>query len=249
MPASTKFVPDSEVIVPVQTDAFDGNESRFAVTSLGYGLNDRHDDMFNAYLKLRANVYVDQTGSLSPDARNFDGTETDEDDERSHHFAVVQNLVGRTALVACIRLIHKSEKYVEPLPIEKFYPEHFSAEPAALDSLEVSRFIVRSPESSAQTSIRGKLLTAALSHILVHDLGPTYAVVEQKTNVNLNRTGIATKAFTEATYNETYNEHDMGVEIDTAQTALNFGGDNFVKSAYVEPGMFKQYGQVKREAA
>jgi len=86
----------NEMVMPrIETDIFVGHEAaRFAVGILAVEnevVANRHEE-YLGYLRLRANVYADQTNIIPKEQVLADGTERDKDDIRSVHFAVIENL-------------------------------------------------------------------------------------------------------------------------------------------------------------
>ena len=150
---SNKHISNREAVPVFETDIFaDEQDKRFALgifdsSSLG---RYSHSSVLYNYLKLRSNVYINQTGMLPESSRRLDNTELDVDDERSVHLVVLENKIGKAALFACMRLI---EKKTSPLPIENYFPESFDIE-APVNSVEVSRFIVRHEQIRAGLMVK-----------------------------------------------------------------------------------------------
>ncbi|MGE5327753.1 MAG: hypothetical protein ACM3KH_00285, partial [Thiobacillus sp.] len=84
--ASNKFISNEQAVPIIDSEVFKGHENnRFALGVFGPDdvISYTPGSLAEAYLKLRANVYVDQTGMLSEQTKRVDGTELDGDDERS----------------------------------------------------------------------------------------------------------------------------------------------------------------------
>lgn len=223
MTVNNRFIPNVEAAPLVETDIFDGNkEKQFALVAFGLGLRE-NDELFTSYLKLRSNVYVHQTGILSPDVIRDDGTEIDKDDERSSHFLVLENRLGATAAVGCIRLIEKSEMHPKPLPIETFFPEVFKDNTPGAKSVEVSRFISCLNDKPHQLTAILELFRSGLARIKQEDLGPVFAIVEEELEKSLGYLGAPPKRLADPEWVEKYNSSNVGIEIDTAAmvTALD----------------------------
>ena len=97
----SKPLTNEEAVPVIDGDFFsDSPESRFALAVFD-GRDVVANDpsrLIRAYLRLRANVYIGQIRVLDVDQRRSNGTEVDEDDERSTHFALLENRVGRVAV-------------------------------------------------------------------------------------------------------------------------------------------------------
>jgi N-acyl-L-homoserine lactone synthetase len=207
---------NQEVVPQIKGDFFlDNPESRFAFAVLDGSdvvSNDR-TRLARAYLRLRANVYIDQIGVLGSEQRLSGGIEIDDDDERSTHFVLIENLIGKIAIFGSMRLIEKSAKHSANLPIENFYPESFS-EPVSNGGIEVSRFIVRHNDPTQRAYSKLNLIRTGLAHTLQHNLGPVYATVETELERDLRSVGVPTKKVTPLKYIEEYNTSNFGIEID-----------------------------------
>lgn len=244
MSINTQFIPNAEVTPLVETSIFDDKpEKRFALIAFGLGLRD-NDELFTSYLRLRANVYVHQTGFLSPDVLMSDGTETDQDDERSSHFLVVENKLGAVAAVSCIRLIEKSKTAPAPLPIETFFPDVFADEQPELRTAEVSRFISRLDTARDQMMAISEMFKSSLARIDQEKLGPVYAIVEEDLERSLKFMGAPPSRLAEPHFVEKYNTYNVGVEIDTA-SMINRQGPKKISSMDVSDGAVRYWGKVK----
>lgn len=213
-------ISNTEVIPTVEADIFGGHEeSQFAVGLLAIGdqVIDGRVDIFNGYLRLRANVYADQTRMISPDSV-VDGIERDEDDVRSIHFGIIENTDVGQRVDAAMRLIVKADETDRPLPIESFFPEAF-AKAASTRAVEVSRYICRHEVSMIQKQFKWQLYEVALGYAMMHDLGPTYGVVEPKQELRLAEAGVPIRRIAEPKYVPEYRDYNLGIEIDTATLA------------------------------
>lgn len=225
MAVNNRFIPNIEAAPLVETDIFDNDTSRkFALVAFGLGMRE-NDELFSSYLKLRANVYVYQTGMLPEEVLHDNGTETDEDDERSSHFLVVENRIGSAAAVACIRLIEKSMEHPGQLPVENFFPEAFEEHSAGPNSIEVSRFISCLDSKPDQLTAIMELFKSSLARIRQNELGPVYAVVEEDLERSLGFLGAPPRRIAEPQYVEEYNDSNVGIEIDTEDMASAFGAE------------------------
>ena len=127
---------------------------------------------------LRANVYIDEKQFLPPSARQLDGGEQDEYDERSVQFGIVENRGDSAAMVGTSRLILKRDSD-ETLPVEKMFPELFDTQAALPDTSETSRYIARHPNRSTQHAVGIALVRAMTLYAVDKDTPNSYAVVER----------------------------------------------------------------------
>lgn len=186
----------ADIIPVVETDLFaESPTSQFALGILAVGdvTLEGRDDLYRSYFDLRRNVYVDETGQLSPADINEDGTDRDIDDSRSVAFGAFENLGnGLARTVGSLRLIMKGygadSKEQRQLPVEEFCPEIFEENPVPTQSTEVSRLIARHERARLQDILKWKMYSAGLAYINNHDLGPTYAVVEPGFEDHLRQT-------------------------------------------------------------
>lgn len=147
-----KSIRIDDLLPRVQTDLFADNPgSQFWVGQVGdLGGVQYDEDLFESVARLRANVYIDEKQYLGEEARNDDGTESDEDDMRAIQFAAFENLGDRTVrTVASGRMILKISDD-DPLPIEQYFPEVFDPGIPTIGSIEISRFISRHPDKLTQ---------------------------------------------------------------------------------------------------
>ncbi len=133
---------------------------------------------YQAALKLRANVYIDEFGFLPEEVRRSDGTEQDVDDSRSRHYGVIERTNTGGIVIGNMRAIIK-DRHDNLLPAEKIFPESFKPSPAPLGSLEASRFIARHPNRSVQNATSISLIRTIVAQSLVHENQPIYAIVEE----------------------------------------------------------------------
>ncbi len=216
-------VKNTDVIPFIESDVFNDNpDARFAVGILAVGdeILPGREREYHGYLKLRWNVYGPQTGQLSDEHRRPDGTEEDEDDARSVHFAVIENYLDPESemtgqrVVGAIRRILKSEEDPRPLPIEDFYPDVFRANPAPLGSTEASRYICRHESPAQQGRLTPPLFSAYVSHVLTRGLGPTYGVVEPAVEALLAAKGVPTTRIADPVYVPQYLAENLGFLVD-----------------------------------
>lgn len=246
MAVKNRYIPDTETTPGVGTSLFRGHEnSQFATVSLGEGIypDGTDKDIFRAYLTLRKRVYVDQTGMLPESVARHDGTEFDEDDDRSAHFAVLGNLGdGSAAVVACMRMIIKSDE--KPLPIEDFFPEAFEV-PAPTSSFEVSRFISKIGILRHQLGSIAQLFTHVLAYSDSNRLGPAYGVVEEALEKSLSFFGAPPHRITQPKTVPEYNDVNLGVIIDQDAMKQRIGMDA-LRSTQVDRGSVEYWGDITR---
>lgn len=247
MAVSNRFIPNHEATPEFDSNIFnDFPEKRFALVCLGRNMGKEVDeDIFQNYLRLRANVYVYQTGMLPDVAVRQDGTESDKDDERSSHFVVVENrLLGRVAAVSAMRLIEKDMRNADNLPIEEFFPEGFRETSASpLGSVEVSRLISCIDDKPEQIRSLFELFKTGLARVNQEDLGPVYGVVEEELENSLAFLGAPPRRIAEPKHIEEYNDKNVGVEIDTVKMTELMGEEDLM-SRDVTPGATHYWGRV-----
>lgn len=243
-----KYISNTEAIPLTESGIFDANSaSRFAVGIISEGTNPPkgYDGIFQNYLRLRANVYIDQTRMLDPSERRTDGTEIDGDDKRSTHIVGLENRAGRTAVVASMRLIQKTEVSDEQLPVEHYFGDEIKDVP--INGLEISRYIVRHEERSHAAALRSALFITALSHIVRNDLGPTYAIVEEKLANGLEKGGVPIHRLSDLRMLPKYDDLNQAINIDTAAFASQLGGADNVSALAPHSGEFVYWGNSELE--
>jgi len=226
-------VRNSDVIPEIDVPAvFAGNaEASFAVGIIAVGADivPGAEEIYRGYGILRAKVYAEQTRMIDPTLVHEDGTETDDDDKRSIHFAVVENIGLPTdeqriqRVVGSLRLILKDKENPAPLPIEEFYPDVFADSPAELPSTEASRFICRHEDPRIQKWLKWPLFEGAVSYILAHGLERTFGVVEEPVEASLKKSGLVVTRIAEPRYVEEYGAANLGFEVDTSRLAQTMG--------------------------
>lgn len=243
---SENTLPSNRDAVPVvETDIFSNHEDKqfaMGVFDSKDVLSYRPGSIEEAYLKLRADVYIDQTGYLKSGVKRQDGTELDNDDERSTHFVVLENLIGRAAVFACMRIIEKTTKNDQPLPIEKFFPEIF-INPAELNTVEVSRFIVRHSEARYARTFYRDLIVAGMAHTIDNNLGPVFSVVEPEFEKYLKLMRLPSSRLTGLKYLPEYNTSNIGIEADKEGLSRRLGKE-VVDRMTIHVGSFGYWGQM-----
>lgn len=239
---------DSPEAIPfaLSTDVFkDHPHSRFAlgVLSRSVAPPEGYNDLFTAYLQLRANVYVDQKAILDLESKRDDGTEVDDDDKRSSHLVAVENRGTHAAVISSMRVIEKTETNPEPLPIEAFFNDVLD-EPVAIGGNEISRYIHRLDDRKAASQVRSGLFVASLALINKNELSPTLAIVEDDLEASLLRYGVPLERITEPRWIDEYNSTNIGIKIDTKAFADLFGGQEAMQSIHTQPGDFTYWGDL-----
>lgn len=209
----------SESIIPIiSTDAFrEQDDALLAIARVG-----AEDVIFGAsptahgYSQLRANVYIDQTGFLTPAYRQPDGGEHDSDDMRSVHFVGLENRGnGTAAVVGAMRLIHKSETHPRPLPIEEFFDGEVGNLVDAPGSFEVSRYILSNPNRRRQALTKQAIMGVGLAHAVKHEWGPCVAVVSPDVARGIRQHGeVPITEITQPKVVEKYKDVNVGIQID-----------------------------------
>jgi N-acyl-L-homoserine lactone synthetase len=227
-------ISNQEVIPEVQSDLFVSHEeSRFAVgiVAIGNDITPGLENEYQGYTLLRGNVYGKQQNFMPLDELNPDGTETDPDDARSVHFAIIENAVSNPRVVGSMRLIIKSKEHNNALPIEEHYPESFEDGHSPLGSTEASRLIGRHEDLNLQRGLKWILFTAGVSYILDHDLGPVYGAVERSLARGLRMEGMPVTELAEPKFVEEFNSVKLPIRIDITGLARKMETD--------QPGVLK----------
>lgn len=237
---NNKFISNDAAVPVIDAPIFEGHENeRFAVSQLDPQKVNNYQDasLEQAYLRLRGRVYIDQTGTLPESAKRFDGTEVDRDDERSRHFVVVENKLGRASVFACMRLICKRDEE-DLLPIELEFPESFP-EPASVDSIEVSRFIARNEERRQNYIAEHQLFAAGMNNIVDSD-GEALAIVEPILAKSLKRIGVPLNQISEAKLLPQYGDENVAIEIDKPAFRERLGSEA-LNRFFVKEGEFSYW--------
>ncbi len=234
MRVNNQFISNEQAVPVVQSGLFQNTKNkRFATILFGEGCPPSGSDplLFEGYLKLRKNVYVDQTGMLNQSEVLPSGFEIDSDDKRSIHIAVFENLGDDSVgVLGCLRLIIKRD--TEVLPIEIFYPEVF-VEAAPKNSTELSRFISRAEKGKGDNfKIIMSLFNAALSYANENDICKAYGVIEPELEESLKRFGFSFTRIAEPKMVEDYNDYNVGIEIDLSIIRKEFDKMNIIIESY-----------------
>ena len=248
--ANNKFISNQQAIPIIPCDIFNNQiNKRFALVMLGPEevANYQTNDIAAAYLRLRANVYIDQTRMIECSHRRNDGTELDEDDLRSMHFIVLENRVGKVGVFACMRLIQKTEEMNSPLPIEEFFDDSDEFKnPAIVGSIEVSRFIVRHEKPIYGMIAKKQLITTGMAYLSAKMLGPIYAVVESEFERAITMAKLETKRIAKAKIVPEYNDLNLAITISRDAYEKRIGKGNLLKQ-YLAPGTCKHWGEMVTE--
>lgn len=244
-----KFISNQEAIPIIDNSSvFDEKNKQFAigVFSPSQVLSYEAGSPQHAYLQLRANVYIDQTRMLGSELRRADNTEVDQDDERSVALVVFENLLGRVAVCACMRLIVKTDENSALLPIEDFFPDSFPEGEVPIGGVEVSRFIVRHDERHKAREARGRIMAAAVAYILRNQLGPLYGVVEPELETALRIGGVRLRRMADPKLVEEYNDENLGIEVDVPAFEERFKSQ-VGEFDGISSGEYYYWGDVHRE--
>lgn len=249
--ASNKYITNEEAVpIATGTGIFAGHENeRFAlgVFSPQSVLSYKPNSPEELYLKLRSNVYVKRTGMLPDDVIRQDGTELDENDERSTHFVIFENRnLGRVAAFACMRLIEKGNDGSE-LPIEDFFKGELKntsfVESAPPTSVEVSRFIVCHDNIRQSITSKQELMAAGLSHTVSNNLGPILGVVEPVFERDLKIMRIPVERIADPKLVPEYNDTNLGIEINKERFVKRLGKEILDRMS-VPVGSFGYWGEM-----
>ena len=248
------LVRNEEVIPLIDSRAFEGHEtSRFAlgIVAVGSGITPGLENEFNGYMLLRGNTYGLQKGFIPLEYLNQDGSEKfDSDDERSVHFAVIENANKSPRVIGAMRLIIKSREHPEELPVEVHYPEVFKdSGPSNLLSTESSRLISRHEDRRLSMAAKWTLFAAGVSYVVNNDLGPVYGVVEERLALGLRHEGMPLMQLAKPEFIEDFNATKQPIRIDIPGLMQHLREDKpgllesmseldtgFVYSGSIEPG-------------
>lgn len=220
----------SQEIIPVVSGAnwiFDGNEEkRFAITRIAVGseILPGMEGVFHGYRQLRGRSFALKTRMTDMGSIEADGAEIlNPDDERSVHFALVENLVDKMRVVGTTRHIIMSPEYPDALPVSKFFPESSALNAAAADMrpFEVSRWIQEHESKIKQASFTRELLATTLLDALAEQRGPAYCTVEEPIAKHLVRSKIVLTEIAPQRYVPEYNDYNGGYEIHLHETLRN----------------------------
>ena len=213
-----KLISNEEAVPVFNSELFlRHNDKRFVAVPLGFGFYPEGCDkkLFLNYLRLRKNVYVDQTGMLDENVTLDDGTEVDDDDNRSFHVAVFENLGNNNvAAVGCQRLITKIDG--KPLPIEIFYPEKFLKNSNNnKDSIEVSRYISRVKKGRGYNyEVLSIMAKTMMDYVKRNNIKHVYGVIEEDLERAFKKAKFPFKRIADPKIVEEYNDYNLGIEID-----------------------------------
>ena len=245
---NNKNISCREAVPIINVDIFSEHENqRFAMGIYRPEdiINYEPNSMSEAYLRLRANVYIDRAGILNDRHRRDDGTEIDDNDERSTHLIVFENrLLGMSAIFACMRLIEKSSSD-RPLPIEELFTREFSV-PAPDRSVEVSRLIVCHENARCAYDANRRLMISGLSYVLENELGPVFGVVEPGLAKGLGMMGVPISEVTEPRAVGGYPGENLGIRIDALGYKKHLG-EKAVNNMTVESGSMKYWGVIPKD--
>lgn len=211
----------TKMIPVIESDVFKEHESaRFAIGTIAIGseiVANRTSEFYGA-ADLRARVYVNK-GFVKPSELDEKGTELDENDERSVHFAILERIASVDSLarvVGNMRLIVKSYANDDALPVEYYYPEVFRGR-APIGSTEVSRLICRHEDSTVQAALKWPLFIAGLKYVDKNNLGPVYGLLEPALASSLVMQRVPVAQLAAAKYVPAINATKQPVEIDVSR--------------------------------
>lgn len=246
MSVDTKRISNQEAIPLLDSTAVfhENPEARYA---LGFVSHDAEhppelDDLFRAYLRLRANVYIDQADLLDESYRQGDGTEVDQDDTRASHIVAIENRLSQVAVVGSMRVIKKTEQHDLPLPYEQTFGQS-----VPVGGNEISRYINRIDDRHEAVAIRIGLFAAALALIHSRNMSPTVAIVEPALENRLLRGGVPLTRTVQPTMLEKYGDVNVGIAIDTDGLIESLGGPDVITKVSTKAGQFAYLGRVSRQ--
>jgi N-acyl-L-homoserine lactone synthetase len=226
MPAN--LVDNSEVIPVIETSLFDEHPTSHlavGIVAIGGDIVPGRENEFKGYSLLRGNVYAKQKNYMPLDDLNGDGTESDPDDLRSIHFALIENAVTSARVVGTMRLIVKQSEADKALPIEDHYEEAFEGCSVPAMSTEVSRLICRHENGKLQNKFKWPLFTAGVTYIAEHGLGPVFGAVETSLEQGLVTSGVPVTQLGEAKFVEEFNSSKLPIRIDIPGLTAKINSD------------------------
>jgi N-acyl-L-homoserine lactone synthetase len=246
---SMDIIANQEVIPEIYSRVFEGHESSHlavGIVAVGSEVVPGLEEEFTGYTLLRGNVYAGQKNYMPASELNADGTETDIDDERSIHFAVLENTLTATRVVGSMRLIVKGEDD-RPLPVEDHYPEVFADAEAPSMSTESSRLISRHESKKLQKGIKWLLFTAGVSYIAENDLGPVFGAVEQSLARGLTMEGMPVEELAEPKFVPEFNATKLPIKIDIDELArrMKASDSSMLESMSTRNGAFAYTGSAQ----
>lgn len=245
MSVDTKIISNEQAIPVIgETNIFrDKPDARFALGVIASSAASSLDEqeLFRAYLQLRANVYIDQAELLDESYRRADGTEADSDDDRSTHIVALENRSTHVGVVGSMRVIKKSDS--NALPFEEYFGH------VPIGGVEISRYINRLDDRKKASEVQAGLFASALAIINLSYSSPTVAIVEPLLEDRLRRRGVPVKRIADPKLLEKYKDTNVGIEIDTIAFADQFGGVDALRAVPIEPGVFTYWGEVEARDA
>lgn len=198
---------------------------------------------YRAHYDLRRRVYVDQTGQLSENELQEDGTDRDDYDARSVTFAVFENHRLGVRVVGVARLIMRHAD--APLPVEKLCADAFGSRVPSGRSVEMSRVIARHENAALQDLVQWHLFGVMLAYITQNDIERTFAIIEPWLERHLNGAVKITR-LGDVRYVEHYLDYNVPVEIDIPASArrMNERKDGFVDQYLAGGPNLLLFGQV-----
>jgi len=230
----------------IETDLFDLQPNkRFGVGIFDSSsiVNYKPGSIEEAYLKFRANVYIDEAGILDNNEKRSDGTELDSDDERSAHIIAFENKIGALAIIGCMRLLEKNENHYNPLPIEIFFPEIFS-DPLPIGSKESSRFIVSYKNIAMKSLIKRRILISSVAYTSLDTNNPVYAVVEDNLKRDLAIFGVPLEEIGPKKMIEKYHSINYPIKINQHEFANRLGKEA-ISQIDTDFGSISYFGNIK----
>ncbi len=169
--------------MPASNEIFENHQNAvFWIGKVALGTEVILPDYYDSLLKFRGKWYVNELHYLTEDQIDTFGRESDLDDKRSVHFAVVENdqIDNNTQarVIGSGRVISKTS-WDEPLPVEQYFPEIFNKRPLEPGSVEVSRFIARHEDRQTQHIVALALIRAMTHYSVESKVRADYCIIEE----------------------------------------------------------------------
>ena len=160
-----------------------------------------------------------------------DDDESDADDERSIQFAVVQNLGPDELprLTGGARLIVKRE-LGDSLPVEHYFPEAFTDEPAPLESTEASRVISRNRDKIVRSAVSMGVIRALTMHTYDNGQKPVYVVIEEQLERLYQKVRLPYTPLAPYKHLADYNTSNMAAAIHPAEVLAAIQPENHINA-------------------
>jgi N-acyl-L-homoserine lactone synthetase len=130
-------------------------------------------------------------------------SESDEDDNRSIHFAVIEN---NSKVVATMRLIIKDSMNNSILPIEKYFPASTDYLDQGGVNAEISRYICSHNDKRMQYQLTWPLISAVALYLHQRNISCAFGMIEPSLYRLLVNRGLNIHKYSKPIYIDFYND-------------------------------------------